>query len=283
MLPLYGAAVLLFAAQGVDAQGAKCDLASCTCGGVDLSSMKGKVYKAPQDAEGYAYSLSICGEIPKSALPSGCQQYAEHPSVVKYKNDNPADCIEIGSIGPCSQGECGMTGSKAAGGGVTVVYTYTYGCKNTFTLTLTPGSDPAPGQVTSNECSYTATWAGLAAAGLWVVTIPTFAIVGVGVAALAGGTGFNIKQRSMSGAEAVPFINFWRALPPLVMEGARFSFHHTREFSLMMYAKAMKKPYTAGPAYRPGEEGKSSSSSNPETAPINEVEEDVPDYGAAKE
>ena len=56
-----------------------------------------------------------------------------------------------------------MTGSKAAGGGVTVVYTYTYGCKNTFTLTLTPGSDPAPGQVTSNECSYTATWAGLAA------------------------------------------------------------------------------------------------------------------------
>jgi hypothetical protein len=83
MLPLYGAAVLLFAAQGVDAQGAKCDLASCTCGGVDLSSMKGKVYKAPQDAEGYAYSLSICGEIPKSALPSGCQQYAEHPSVVK--------------------------------------------------------------------------------------------------------------------------------------------------------------------------------------------------------
>ena len=38
-----------------------------------------------------------------------------------------------------------------------------------------------------------------------------------------------------------------------------------------MYAKAMKKPYTAGPAYRPGEQAKSSSSSNPETAPINEV------------
>ena len=77
------------------------------------------------------------------------------------------------------------------------------------------------------------------AAGVWVVTIPTFAIVGVGVAALAGGTGFNIKQRSMSGAEAVPFINFWRALPPLVMEGARFSFHHTREFSLMVSAKPL--------------------------------------------
>lgn len=77
------------------------------------------------------------------------------------------------------------------------------------------------------------------AAGRWVVTIPTFAIVGVGVAALAGGAGFNIKQRGMSGAEAVPFINFWRALPPLVMEGARFSFHHAREFSLMVSAKPL--------------------------------------------
>jgi hypothetical protein len=122
---------------------------------------QGKVYKAPTDAEGYAYSLAICGEIPKAELPSGCQQYAEHPSVVKYKGDNPADCIEIGSIGPCSQGECGMTGAPGAGGGVVVTYTYTYGCKNTFTLTMTPGNAPAPGQVTSNECSYTASWAGL--------------------------------------------------------------------------------------------------------------------------
>ena len=49
--------------------------------------------------------------------------------------------------------------APGAGGGVVVTYTYTYGCKNTFTLTMTSGSDPAPGQVTSNECSYTATWA----------------------------------------------------------------------------------------------------------------------------
>lgn len=81
------ASLLLVAlAQSVSAQGAKCDLTKCMCGGVDLSSMMNKVFKAPQDAEGYAYSLSICGEIPKASLPSGCQQYAEHPSVVKVSS-----------------------------------------------------------------------------------------------------------------------------------------------------------------------------------------------------
>ena len=96
MLPhLYGAAVLLIATQGVDAQGASapCDLTKCMCAGVDLSSMMNKVYKAPQDAEGYAYSLSICGEIPKASLPSGCQQYAEHPSVVKVSTFPLSLCV----------------------------------------------------------------------------------------------------------------------------------------------------------------------------------------------
>ena len=125
---------------------------------------QGKVYKVPTDSwsEGYAYNLTICGEIPKAELPSGCiWQDVYHPSVVKYKDDNPTDCIAIGSIGPCTQGECGMTGAPASGGGVVVTYTYTYGRKNTFTLTITPGNASAPGQVTSNECTYTASWAGL--------------------------------------------------------------------------------------------------------------------------
>ena len=65
------------------AQGQACDLTKCECDGVNLSALKGKLFKAPADAEGYAYSLSICGEIPKASLPSGCQQYAEHPSVIK--------------------------------------------------------------------------------------------------------------------------------------------------------------------------------------------------------
>eukprot|EP01052_Picozoa_sp_SAG31_P002825 SAG31_NODE_102_length_25175_cov_10.778553_17_plen_208_part_00 len=139
---------------------AQCDLAGCTCDGVDLSGMKGKVYQAPPDSEGYAYKISMCSEIPAETLPTGCQQYAEHPAVVKYKANNPADCIEIGSIGPCSQGECGMAGAKTANG-ITVTYTYTYGCKNTFAISLTAGSDPAPGPVTSDECAYSVAWAGL--------------------------------------------------------------------------------------------------------------------------
>jgi hypothetical protein len=205
---------------------------------------------------------------------------------LQYKGDNPADCIEIGSIGPCSQGECGMTG-KPAGDGVTVVYTYTYGCKNTFTLTMSAGSALAPGQVTSNECSYTATWAGLDAAGAlafrdatarrlvcgrhsgacsplcpllcfspcalcgapsvgggggrWIITIPTIVIVAVALGALAGGTGYNIKKRQMQGAEAVPFIGFWRALPGLVKDGCMLSYVHGREFSLMVRATTHRK------------------------------------------
>jgi hypothetical protein len=69
-------------------------------------------------------------------------------------------------------------------------------------------------------------------------------IVGVAIGALAGGTGFNIKKRNMQGAEAVPFINFWRSLPGLVMEGTRFSFHHGREFSLMVSAKPLRTAWS---------------------------------------
>eukprot|EP01048_Picozoa_sp_COSAG05_P019702 COSAG05_NODE_3159_length_2278_cov_8.291877_1_plen_263_part_00 len=135
-----------------------CDLAKCTCDGVDLAGLKalGVVTSGP-DAEGYSYKVSICQEIPAASLPSGCQQYAEHPAIVKFKTDNPADCIEIGSTGPCSNPMCGMTGVKTASG-VDVKYTYTYGCKNTFTLSLVPGNSTVPGTVTSNECSYSATW-----------------------------------------------------------------------------------------------------------------------------
>ena len=120
-------------------------------------SLRGKVYHPPVDAEGYAYAFSMCDVLSKPDLPSGCQQYAERPSVVKYKTDNPADCIEIGSIGPCSQGECGMTGT-AQPNGVQITYTYTYGCQNTFTLDITSGTDSEPGQINSDECSYSGQW-----------------------------------------------------------------------------------------------------------------------------
>ena len=62
---------------------------TCMCAGVDMSALMGKVYQAPKDAEGYAYSIAMCSEIPKASLPSGCQQYAEHPSVVKVRARSP--------------------------------------------------------------------------------------------------------------------------------------------------------------------------------------------------
>ena len=77
---------------------ASCDLSTCTCAGVDMSALTSKVYQAPPDAEGYAYSIKMCGEIPKASLPSGCQQYAEHPSVVKVRPRHRACCLCISVV-----------------------------------------------------------------------------------------------------------------------------------------------------------------------------------------
>jgi hypothetical protein len=117
------------------AAGGACDLSKCQCDGVSLAALQGHVYSTPPDDEGYSYKMSFCDTLSAAELPSGCQQYAEAPAVVKYKASNPADCIEIGSTGPCAQGECGMTGQKSAQG-IDVTYTYTYGCVNRFTLHL---------------------------------------------------------------------------------------------------------------------------------------------------
>eukprot|EP01047_Picozoa_sp_COSAG01_P020581 COSAG01_NODE_1174_length_11380_cov_2.922205_1_plen_181_part_00 len=76
--------------------GSQCDLSSCTCDGVSLSELKsmGAVW-IPPDSEGYSYKISFCDTIANIDLPSGCQQYAEAPAVVKYKWSNPADCREV--------------------------------------------------------------------------------------------------------------------------------------------------------------------------------------------
>jgi hypothetical protein len=75
--------------------GAKCT-SSCSCDGVDLAGLQsmGPV-STPPDAEGYSYKISFCTTLASTDLPSGCQQYAEAPAVVKYKASNPADCIEV--------------------------------------------------------------------------------------------------------------------------------------------------------------------------------------------
>jgi hypothetical protein len=146
--------------------GAPCDLAACACGGVSLAGLKARgVVEFGPDGEGYSYKLSFCGEIPAASLPTGCQNtpppgVSLYPATVKFKADNLADCIEVGSVGPCSQGSCGMTGVKTPTG-VDVTYTYTYGCTNTFSISLSPGNAAAPGAVTSNGCSYSTTWSAL--------------------------------------------------------------------------------------------------------------------------
>ena len=144
-----------------------CDLATCTCDGVDLAALSGQIFDTPTSSDGYAYRLSMCTDIPKENLPAGCAfaHYGEHPSVVKYKVNQPSDCIEVGSIGPCAgmtPGQCGMTGTADGAGGVTVTYRYTYGCKNTFVMSMTHEWDSAPSAVSGGEfCKYKTSWAGL--------------------------------------------------------------------------------------------------------------------------
>ena len=75
--------------------------------------------------------------------------------MVMYESDNPSNCLEVGSIGPCPTGsECGMTASKT-NSGVNVTYTYDQGCRNTLTMDITHGSaDSQLGPATQNGCSY---------------------------------------------------------------------------------------------------------------------------------
>lgn len=150
----------------------------------------------------------------------------------RYKADNPADCIQIGSIGPCtSGGDCSMKGKKV-GTDLQVSFTYTYGCTNTFILTLKPGNaGNKPSQVTSSECSYSVTWdmldktatngvSGPMAVWAWVVILLCF--VGFPLY-LGAGVFVKVKyQGEQFGAQAIPQLPFWLTLPGLVKDGSIF-------------------------------------------------------------
>ena len=160
-------------------QPSECDVAACTCAGVNLKGMQHKLDKTTTaDTQGYSYMISICGDIPAKSLPEGCKD-AEHPAVVKYKMEDPTDCLEIGSNGPCKtpgvDGEpaCGMTGMKTAAG-VDLTWAYKGGaeyCLDHFMLSLTTGdgsqplgpvsSSHQPGDRADQNCSYSAAWAAL--------------------------------------------------------------------------------------------------------------------------
>jgi hypothetical protein len=143
-----------------------------------------------------------------------------------------------------------MTGKKTANG-VDVTYTYTYGCENTFTIKLTGGSDKAPGAVTSNECTYTASWASLnsktvpgshylgadaASGAVSIFSIVVFVIV-FGAFPMYIGVGIAVKVKGQGEAldiEAVPQIEFWRSLPGLVKDGFVFTYTYVSTPILML-------------------------------------------------
>eukprot|EP01045_Picozoa_sp_COSAG04_P022472 COSAG04_NODE_2547_length_3951_cov_4.320353_2_plen_97_part_00 len=74
-----------------------CDLESCVCAEQDLSILAGRAFHTAVDAEGYIYQFAICGALPADALPSGCAggNAAKGAAVVKYKEDQDADCSEV--------------------------------------------------------------------------------------------------------------------------------------------------------------------------------------------
>ena len=144
------------------------------------------VVETEPDVFGYAYKISFCKEIPAESLPQGCRQHAEHPAVVKYLVDDPSSCLQIGSIGPCSAGACGMTANKrkamswnapAPSSGLDVTFTYgqrksrnafpyaqagrNQWCENSLTVHLIPGSATSTrGAVTAidDPCTYETVW-----------------------------------------------------------------------------------------------------------------------------
>jgi hypothetical protein len=98
-----------------------CDLTTCTCDGVSLLALKDEVYETAPDADGYSYQVAVCGEIPKHFWPPVCNQDKtfEAPAVLRYKPGTGAEgvCNEVGSVGPCAEGEeCGMEGVKTLAG-----------------------------------------------------------------------------------------------------------------------------------------------------------------------
>ena len=134
-----------------------CDLESCVCAEQDLSILAGRAFHTAVDAEGYIYQFAICGALPADALPSGCAggSAAKGAAVVKYKEDQDADCSEVlrslprvvtwpasqadfcgprvgqlGSVGPCGAGErCGLTAEwtdDASGYATTLLLHYAY-------------------------------------------------------------------------------------------------------------------------------------------------------------
>eukprot|EP01052_Picozoa_sp_SAG31_P048043 SAG31_NODE_9874_length_1218_cov_0.986595_1_plen_110_part_00 len=77
--------------------GQLCDVEACECDGVSLAAEKGR-QRVLTDAAGFTYKITVCGAIPTFDLPSGCQQYGQQATAIKYRDGSPDNCEQIGSV-----------------------------------------------------------------------------------------------------------------------------------------------------------------------------------------
>ena len=99
------------ACPGYDPGCVQFNLGAGTCAGYDLSLLRGKVFTLPkQDCTGdicYQHRVALFGSLPESDIPAGCKSNLQpgdgalHPAAVRFNPDQPADCLVLGSIGPC--------------------------------------------------------------------------------------------------------------------------------------------------------------------------------------
>jgi hypothetical protein len=145
--------------------GKLCDLAKCTCAGVDLSAHSRLEYQTvDHSSHPFSYMFSLCAPLPEDILPLGCKGVNDAASVVKYDSSNPSHCTEIGSVGPCTVSNSYGMFANPAKGGLDVHFVYAAnGCTNSFTLQLREGkASGGPQKVTvsgADPCpTYTARW-----------------------------------------------------------------------------------------------------------------------------
>ena len=164
-------------AQTGDGAWEKCNVASCTCAGFCLASLRNQTFELdglPKGA-GTKYLVSFCDPLPNDASPTpgdgsragslmcdGCLQASPNP----LQDPQPPNCTAVrvlgsgictgqGTTDSCSEFEatCGMSGRKTAGGGLQIRYQYTWentgvDNKDDFIINIQPGATQSLGDVT---------------------------------------------------------------------------------------------------------------------------------------
>ena len=168
-----------------DIAGLPCEISAerCACGPVDLSGMRGRIFRTPMEADGFVVQFSVCDEIAIGVRPYTCQasdfvgaegDLAEaeavaavpHPAALVYRYATD-ECAMIGSLGPCDDEagvSCGVRYQLLPDGAVAVTFRYATGfaapawwrrleeeevrpdsCAGSFRIVLSPGTESMPG------------------------------------------------------------------------------------------------------------------------------------------